>query len=77
MPVAVEWHVRIGLRRAQTTIKVQVPMEERQGASKVDVQVQSCGDLIFGKCLSDVCAARRRLRGCHPFMVVLVSVGMV
>ena len=51
MSVAVEWHVRVGFCRAQTTIKVQVPLEERAGASKVDVQVQSEGDLIFGKCL--------------------------
>ena len=49
MSVAVEWHVRVGFRRAQTTIKVQVPLEERSRvASKVDVQVQSEGDLIFG-----------------------------
>ena len=76
MSIAVEWHVRIGFRRAQTTIKVQVPLEERQGASKVDVQVQIEGYLIFGKCLSDVSVTRRRLRGCHFYMVVLVSVVM-
>ena len=55
MSVAVERHVRVGFRRAQTTIKVQVPLEERTGAPKVDVQVHSKGDLIFGKCLSDLC----------------------
>jgi hypothetical protein len=53
VPVALERHDRVGFRRAQTTIEVQVPLEERSGASKVDVQVQSEGDLIFGKCLSD------------------------
>ena len=47
MSVAVEGHVRVGFRRAQTTIKVQVPLEEWSVASKVDVQVQSEGDLIF------------------------------
>jgi hypothetical protein len=65
MSVEVEVHVRVGFRRAQTTFKVQVPLEERSGASKVDVQVQSEGDLIFGKCLSDLCVTRRLLRGCH------------
>jgi hypothetical protein len=65
MSVAVEGHVRVGFRRAQTTIKVQVPLEERKGASEVVVQVQREGDLIFGKCLSDLCVTRRRLRGCH------------
>jgi hypothetical protein len=65
MSVEVEMHVRTGFRRAQTTFKVQVPLEERSGASKVDVQVQSEGDLIFGKCLSDLCVTRRHLRGCH------------
>ncbi len=49
MSVAVEWHVRAGFCRAQTTIEVQVPLEERSGVAKVDVQVQSEGDLIFGK----------------------------
>jgi len=38
--VAVEGHVRVGFCRAQTAIEVQVPLEERSGASKVDVQVQ-------------------------------------
>ena len=51
MSIAVERHAWVGFRRAQTTIKVQVPLEERSGASKVDVQVQSEGDLIFGKCI--------------------------
>ena len=51
MSVAVERHDWVGFRRAQTTIKVQVPLEERSGASKVDVQVQSEGGLIFGKCI--------------------------
>ena len=55
MPIAVEGNVRVGFRRAQTTIKVQVPLEERTGATTVDVQVQSEGDVIFGKCLSDLC----------------------
>jgi hypothetical protein len=41
MSVAVEGHVRVGFRRTQTTIKVQVPLEERTGASTVDVRVQS------------------------------------
>ena len=49
MSVEGELHVRVGFRRAQTTFKVQVPLEERSGASKVDVQVQRQGDLIFGK----------------------------
>ena len=65
MSVEGELHVRVGFRRAQTTFKVQVPLEERSGASKVDVQVQRQGDLIFGKCLSDLCVTRRRLCGCH------------
>ena len=65
MSVEVEVHVRARFRHAQTTFKVQVPLEERSGASKVDVQVQSEGDLIFGKCLSDLCVTRRRLCGCH------------
>jgi hypothetical protein len=58
MSVAVEVDVGVGFRRAQTTLKVQVPLEERSGATKVDVQVQSEGDLIFGRCLSDLCVAR-------------------
>jgi hypothetical protein len=58
MSVAGEVHFRVGFRRAQTTFKVQVPLEEWSGASKVDVQVQSEGDLIFGKCLSDLCVTR-------------------
>jgi hypothetical protein len=45
MSIAVERHVRVGFRCVQTTIKVQVPLEERTGASTVDVQVQSEGDL--------------------------------
>jgi hypothetical protein len=45
MSVAFERHVRGGFRCAQTTIKVQVPLEERTGVSTVDVQVQSEGDL--------------------------------
>jgi hypothetical protein len=55
MSVAVERHVGVGFCRAQTTIKVQVPLEERTGASTVDVQVQSEGYLIFGNCLLDLC----------------------
>ena len=55
MSVAVERHDRVGFRSAQTTIKVQVPLEERTGASTVDVQVQSEGYLIFGNCLLDLC----------------------
>ena len=62
MSVAVERNARTGFRRAQTTIKVQVPLEERTCAPKVDVHVQSEGDLIFGKCLSNFCATRLRLR---------------
>ena len=58
MSVAGEVHVRVGFRSVQTTFKVQVPLEERSGASKVDVQVQSQGELIFGKCLSDLCVTR-------------------
>jgi hypothetical protein len=45
MSVAAELHVGVGFRRAQTTIKVQVPLEERTGASTVDVQLQSEGDV--------------------------------
>jgi hypothetical protein len=41
MSAAVEGHVRVGFRRAQTTTKVQVPLEERTGASKLDVRVQT------------------------------------
>jgi hypothetical protein len=41
MSVAVERHVRVGFRRSQTTIKVQVPLEARTRASTVDVQVQT------------------------------------
>jgi hypothetical protein len=65
MSVAFEGHVGVGFCGAQTTIKVQVPLEERKGASGLDVQVQREGDLIFGKCLSDLCVTRRRPRGCH------------
>lgn len=65
MSVAVEVDVGVRFRRAQATLKVQVPLEERSGATKVDVQVQSEGDLIFGECLSDLCVTQRRLRGCH------------
>jgi hypothetical protein len=46
MSVAFEGHVGGGLRRAQTTTKVQVPLEERTRASTVDVQVQSEGKLL-------------------------------
>jgi hypothetical protein len=45
MSVAVERHVWVGFCYAHPTIKVQVPLEERTGASTVDVQVQSEGDL--------------------------------
>jgi hypothetical protein len=45
MSVAVERRVGVGFRRAQTTIKVQVPLEERTGASTVDVLVRSEGGL--------------------------------
>jgi hypothetical protein len=41
MSVAVERHVRVGFRRAQTTIKVPMPLEERSHSSMVDVQVQT------------------------------------
>jgi hypothetical protein len=51
MSIAVESHARVGFRRAQTTFKVQVSLEERSGASKVDVRVQNEGDLIFGNYL--------------------------
>jgi hypothetical protein len=54
MSVAVERHFRVGFRHPQTTIKVQVPLEERTGAATVDVQVQSSGDVIFYTCLSDL-----------------------
>lgn len=63
MSLALEGHVGAGLRRAQTTIKMQVPMEEQSSASKVDVQLQSEGDLIMGKCLTELFVTRRRLRG--------------
>jgi hypothetical protein len=65
MSVEVEQHARVGFRRAQTTFKVQVPLEERSVASKVDVQVQIEGNLIFGSGLSDLYVIRLRLRGCH------------
>jgi hypothetical protein len=52
MSVAIEEYAWVGFRRAQTTIKMQVPMEEQSSASKVDVQLQSEGDLIMGKCLT-------------------------
>ena len=65
MSFAFEVHVWFGFRRAQTTLQVQVPLEEQLGASKVDVQVQSQGHLIFGKTLSELCVTRRRHRGCQ------------
>jgi hypothetical protein len=55
MSVEVEGHVRVGFRCAQTTIKVQVPLEERSGSSQVDVHMQSVAFLSFGKCQSDLC----------------------
>jgi hypothetical protein len=45
--VTIEGHVRVGFCRASTTLEVQVPLEERSGASKVDVLVQMRG--IIGK----------------------------
>jgi hypothetical protein len=58
MSVAVEGLVGVGFRRAQTTFKVSVPLEERSGAIKVDVHVQSEGDLSLGKWISYLCITR-------------------
>jgi hypothetical protein len=64
MSVAIKVHVGVGFCRAQTTLTVQVPLEEWARASKVDVRVQTEGDLISRKCVSDLHVMRRRLREC-------------
>jgi hypothetical protein len=74
MSVAVEGHVRVGFRRAQTTIEVQVPLEERKGAPAVDVQVPNEGDLILGKCLSDLCVTHSTYLWMSSCMLLKTSV---
>jgi hypothetical protein len=47
--VAIEGNVRVGFYGSKTTIEVQVPLEERSGASKMDVLVQNaCDNCNFG-----------------------------